>query len=210
MFGSPGFRLLCLVALSLSLIGCVRGCTSSRPPIHIVPNMDFQEKLKAQSESKFEGWKDRRGMRLPVRGTVARGSLGAFDPDPEIAKLHVYKNADGTFVTKNPVPKTLAVLERGQERYAIHCAVCHGLNGRGLGIVGRKLGNKPPNLVQAASDEDERVRQKPEIAAYTDGQLYDIITNGFSTMQPYRFQVSVEDRWAIIHYLRALQLRAKH
>ena len=200
---------LTAVLLVTIVAGC-RGETSKLPPIHIVPNMDFQEKLKAQSESGFEGWKDRRGMRLPVRGTIARHTLGAFDPDPEVAKLHTHKNADGSFVTKNPVPKTLEVLERGRERFEIHCAVCHGLNGRGLGIVGRKFVIKPPNLVQAASDDDERVRQKPEIAAYPDGQIFDIITNGFSTMQPYRFQVSVEDRWKIIHYLRAVQLRAKH
>ena len=148
-------------------------------------------------------------MCLPVYGTVARGSLGAFDPDPEVAKFYIYKNPDGSHVTKNPLPKSRAVLERGRERFGINCSVCHGLNGRGLGIVGRKLGlTKPPSFVKPATDDSELIRRKPEVLEYPDGQLFDIITNGVATMQPYRFQVSVEDRWAIIHYLRAMQLRA--
>ena len=63
-------KLLCAAALALSLLGCARGCTSSRPPIHIVPNMDWQPKVKAQAESGF--FYDGAAMRTPVPGTVAR------------------------------------------------------------------------------------------------------------------------------------------
>ncbi len=64
-------ELLCSAVLALSLLGCARGCTSSRPPIHIVPNMDWQPKVKAQAESDF--FYDGAAMRTPVPGTVARG-----------------------------------------------------------------------------------------------------------------------------------------
>ena len=201
---------LTAILLLVVVAGC-RGETSRQPPIHIVQNMDFQQKLKAQSESKFEGWKDHRGMRLPVRDTIAQGSLGALHPDSEVAKFYVFKNADGSYVTTNPLAKSRAVLERGRERFAINCSVCHGLNGRGLGIVGRKLGlTKPPSFVKPAKDDGDTIRYKPEVLGYSDGEFFDIITNGRSTMQPYRFQVGVKDRWAIIHYLRALQLRASN
>ena len=93
-----------IAILLVAIVASCRGETSTHPPIHIVPNMDWQDKLKAQSKSKFEGWKDHRGMRLPVYGTVARGSLGALHPNAAIAKLHIYKNPDGSHVTENPLP----------------------------------------------------------------------------------------------------------
>ena len=72
-------RNLTLLCAALAFAGC-RGETSNQPPVHLVQNMDFQEKLKAPSESKFAGWKDRRGMRLPVHGTVAEPYNIAFPP----------------------------------------------------------------------------------------------------------------------------------
>jgi mono/diheme cytochrome c family protein len=157
-------------------------------------------------------------MRLPVPGTIARGSLGAFDPDPEIARLHIFKNPEtGAYVTENPLtsedPLEMAeVLRRGQEQFNITCSVCHGRNGRGVGIVARRFSVLPPSFVPAAEDDHEKTRTTDEerILALTDGEIFETITNGKTTMQPYGAQVAPKDRWAIIHYIRALQYRALH
>ena len=207
--------LVTLLAAAGVLGGC-RGEISTRPPVHIVPNMDFQDKLKAQSKSGFEGWTDHRGMRLPVLGTVPwgsdststtdRGFLGEHDPDPEIAKLHIYQNEDGTYVD-NPVEVTREVLDRGQKLFNITCAVCHGRNGRGQGIVGLKMPVRPPTWMPEGNPEDVAI--KDAVYEYADGKIFEVITTGGgTTMQPYAAQISVEDRWKIIHYVRALQYRA--
>ena len=193
-----------------ALLGC-RGEISTKPPIHIVPNMDFQQKLKAQSESDFPGWADKRGMRMPVAGTIARGSLGALDPNPDIAKLHVYKNPDGSYIEENPLPRTMEVLRRGQERFNINCAVCHGRNGRGRGIVGRRFPVKPPSYFPPNKEDPKETIYKKELLTYEDGKFFEVITTGGgTTMPPYAIQVSPADRWAIIHYIRALQLRDRN
>ncbi len=200
-------NLACTLGLTVlaALTGC-RGEISDKPPIHLVMDMDFQAKLKAQSESEFANWTDHRGMRLPVEETVARGTLGADDPDPEVAKMHTYKDAKGNYLEQNPMPLTLANLRRGQERYNIHCSVCHGRTGRGNGMVGQQMIIKPPSFMSAKLGV-ERVDER--VFGLNDGELFDVITNGRSTMYPYGPQVDVEDRWAIIHFIRALQHRAR-
>jgi len=199
--------------VGIALIGC-RGEISTAPPVHLVQNMDFQDKLRAQSESGFSGWADKRGMRKPVKGTIARGSLGAHNTDAEVASLHNWK-ADGddgklVFVTKNPLPATLANIERGRERYNINCSVCHGRNGRGVGIVGRQLFPLPPSFVPKAKDDHPLTRHEERVYNLPVGEMFETITNGKATMQQYGTQVSVRDRWCIIHYIRALQHRAKN
>lgn len=197
-----------LAPVTATFTSC-RGEISKKPPIHINPNMDWQPRLKAQSESEFENWTDKRGMRLPVRGTVARGHLRALDPDPDVAKFHVYKKGDGTHVTANPLPKTKENILRGKERYMINCSMCHGLNGRGVGLVGLKMPVRPPSLVKKATDDHPKTRHEQDrVIPMPDGQMFDVITNGKGAMNPYKYQVSAKDRWAIIHYLRVLQLRA--
>lgn len=208
--------LVTLLSAAGALGGC-RGELSPKPPVHLVQNMDFQDKLKAQSKSEFPGWTDHRGMRLPVPGTVPwgsnsttttdRGFLGEHDPDPEIAKLHIYQNADETYVEDNPVEVTREVLARGQELFNITCAVCHGLNGRGQGIVGLRMPVRPPTWMPEGNPDG--VTEKPAVYEYADGKIFDVITTGGgTTMQPYASQISAEDRWKIIHYVRALQYRA--
>lgn len=210
-------NLLIAALAGTALLGC-RGEVSNQPPIHLVPNMDFQDKLKAQSESKFKGWADHRSMRLPVKGTIARGSLGKHSKDAEIRKLHTWKTADGKFVTVNPLPATLANIKRGRERFNINCAVCHGRNGRGRGIVGRRLATKPPSFVPKAEDDHPETRYDDRLAKLKAdgepflpaGEIFDVITIGKVTMQQYGTQVSVRDRWCIAHYIHALQYRAKN
>lgn len=149
-------------------------------------DMHNQPKAKPQSKSAF--FADGRTGRLPVEGTVARGELREDD--------HLYRGkVDGKFVTTFPFPIDAAVMERGRGRYNIFCSPCHGQTGLGNGMVIQR-GFKAP----AASHHIERLREAPN------GYWFDVITNGFGLMFGYAAQIPVTDRWAIIAYVRALQL----
>ena len=178
-------RVPVIVAMALALTGCARGCTSGRPPIHVNPNMDEQPKLQAQEESAF--FYDGAAMRPPVPGTVARGELRGDAP------LETGKDAAGAFLAASPLPSSPAMLERGAQRYAIYCAPCHTETGSGKGILFER------GKVPTADLNNEKVRAMP------DGQLYDVITNGFGLMPGYRWPLSVADRWAIAAHVRRLQ-----
>jgi len=192
------------VALLALALGACRGGTSTTPPIHIVLDMDFQPKLKTQSETRFEGWKDGRSMRLPVKGTVAQGSLPNLTllPDPKSPG----KGTDGQWLAKNPLALTAETLARGKDRYEINCAICHGQSGRGgngpegHGLVGRRWPVAVPNF-HVVQGKDNRV------ANFTDGEFFEVMSSpvGRNTMPSYAARVSVEDRWAIVQYIRALQ-----
>lgn len=170
--------------VGLILAGC-QGMPSEKPPIHINPNMDWQPKFKAQDKNTF--FEDNRAMREPVEGTVARGWLQAD------IRYEQGIEANGRFVEKAPVELSRAFLYRGKERYDIYCSACHGGTGTGDGII---IGY---GLVMPPSFHDSRIIAMP------DGELYSAIYNGVRTMQPYRHQINVEDRWAIVSYLRVLQ-----
>jgi mono/diheme cytochrome c family protein len=169
----------------VSLAGCARGCTSSRPPIHLNPSMDNQPKVRAQAASTF--FYDGASMRQPVPGTVAIGGLR------EDAGFFTGKGADGQFVAAIPVPVDDALVERGRQRYVIYCQPCHDARGDGRGILFQR-GNVP-----TATFHQDRVLQ------YTDGQIFDVITNGFGLMAGYRWPIPPADRWAIVAYVRELQ-----
>jgi mono/diheme cytochrome c family protein len=180
-------RAIALGALALfaALAGCVRERPSSKPPIHLIPDMDAQPKFKAQSESGY--FSDGAAMRVPPAGTVARGMLRDDD---------VYYRgfrSDGTPVKTMPVPVTAALLARGQERFNIYCSPCHSRAGDGRGIMVSRGYVPPPTF------HDDRLRN------IEDGHIFDVITNGLRNMPSYRYQVPVDDRWAIVAYLRALQ-----
>jgi len=182
-------RWLALVALLVATQGCVRGCTSRQPPIHVNPNMDDQPRYEAQAESSF--FADGKTMRTPVEGTVPRSSL----PEPlrDDPRFLTGKEADGSLVAASPVAVNDAVLARGQERYGIYCAPCHHRVGDGKGVLFTR-GNIPTTSLHL-----DRVR------AATDGHLFDVITNGLGLMPGYRYPISPEDRWAIVAYVRTLQ-----
>jgi mono/diheme cytochrome c family protein len=167
------------------LAGCARGCTSSRPPIHLNPSMDDQPKVRAQSASDF--FYDGASMRQPVPGTIPIGGL------KEDAAFFTGKGADGQFVTTIPMNVDEAVLERGRQRAAIYCQPCHDARGDGRGILFQR-GNVP-----TASFHQEKIVQ------YTDGQIFDVITNGTGLMAGYRWPIPPADRWAIVAYVRDLQ-----
>jgi hypothetical protein len=122
-----------------------------------------------------------------VKGTVARGQLRIDD--------HFYEGkVDGKLAEKFPRPVTVDFLSRGRERFNIFCAACHDRVGTGDGMVVRRGFPRPPSF------HTERLRAQPV------GDIYDVITNGYGRMPDYRDQIPVADRWAIVAYVRALQL----
>lgn len=193
---------LVLASCLLALVSC-RGGLSKYPPVHLVDDMDVQLKVKTQSRSAFDfaAWNaeapaDHMGMRVPPLGTIAHGSL-------ERMALGVYKDAAGGFID-NPVTLTAEVMARGQERYDITCAVCHDRAGSGQGLVMQRApaGSFNPKMPDLATEQ--RIRDMK------DGELYSIIVEGKATMPAYVRQIKPSDRWAIVHYLRALQHRIKN
>jgi mono/diheme cytochrome c family protein len=141
-------------------------------------------RYEALEKSEFFG--DARSARPLPEGTVARGHL---DDDEA---LHTGKSG-GALAARLPVPLDAALLQRGRERYGIHCAPCHGVAGKGDGMVVRR------GYRQARSFHEERLRAQPV------GYFFDVVTNGFGAMPDYA-HVPVRDRWAIVAYIRALQL----
>ena len=177
-------RATLLLCVAWALTGC-QGLPFEQPPFHWNQNMDFQTRLDAQQESAF--FADRRAMRMPVEGTVARGELRT-DPHRHLGVV------DGAHATTLPMPLSAELLERGQERYDIFCAPCHGYNGDGKGVVPARSTWIVPTF------HADRARSMPV------GQLYEIITVGVGTMPAYRSQLQHEDRWAVAAYVRALQV----
>lgn len=181
-------RVFTLSVIMISLIlysGCFQGTPSENTPIHLNPNMDKQQKYIPFQKSNF--FEDGSGMRMPVPGTVARGNLREDDA------YFAGKNKDGSFIKTNPLEITMDVLERGQQRFNIYCAPCHDQTGAGQGIVIKKGFLPPPSF------HLDRIRVFPN------GYYYDVITNGIRNMPSYKAQIPVNDRWAIVAYVRALQ-----
>jgi mono/diheme cytochrome c family protein len=149
-------------------------------------DMHDQPKLKPYRGSTF--FADGSGMRKLPANTVAQGTL------QEDTHYFTGRLADGSIASELPMPMTRTLLKRGQERFNIYCTPCHGEVGEGRGMVVRR-GYKQPT-----SYHEERLRQVPV------GYFFDVMTNGFGVMPSYAPQVSVQDRWAIAAYIRALQL----
>jgi mono/diheme cytochrome c family protein len=180
-------RLLGTLALTSAVIasGCARGCTSSRPPIHLNPSMDDQPKVLAQTSSDF--FYNGASMREPVPGTVAIDGL------KEDAPYFTGKGADGQFVAKSPTPVDDKVVARGHDRFTIYCQPCHDARGDGKGILFQRAN------VPTASLHQEKILK------YADGQIFDVITNGQGLMPGYKWPIPVADRWSIVAYVRDLQ-----
>jgi mono/diheme cytochrome c family protein len=183
-----------LVSLSLvplALIAKARFTRSENTQWHVFLDMDQQGKFKTQQSNPL--FRDGRASRAPVPGTVARGRLHADD-----AFARGVSGSDWT--AEFPVPVTEDRLARGQERYAIFCAPCHGLSGYGDGIVARRADRlQEGTWVPPSSFHTDLVRSRPV------GHLFNTATHGIRNMAGYGSQISTEDRWAIIMYVRALQ-----
>jgi mono/diheme cytochrome c family protein len=149
-------------------------------------DMQSQPKYTALDRSWF--YPDGRAARPIPRDTV---SVDEATMNPALEAGSV----DGKFVTDIPIPITAALLERGRDRYNIYCAPCHARTGFGNGMIASRGFKAPANL------HDERVRNAPP------GYIYQVIVNGYGAMAPYAYQIqSVRDRWAIVAYIRALEL----
>lgn len=143
-------------------------------------DMALQPKNRPLSPSDF--FADGRSARPLVENTVARGSV----IEDEMA---VAKDSNGF-----PIQLNQELLVRGEDRFKVFCSPCHGLQGDGNGMVAMRGMKHPPSYHQ------DRLRQ------VTNGYIYDVITNGFGAMLGYSAQIAPRDRWAIVAYVRALQL----
>jgi mono/diheme cytochrome c family protein len=190
--------LIALVLASLTLVplSClmkVRTDSAKRGAREqIVPDMDAQPKFKTQAENAF--FADGRAMRLPVAGTVARGRLEAD------SRRFRGVDHDTTYTTAFPLPVTEELLARGQERFRIYCAPCHGLGGAGDGMVHKRAESLQQGTWTPPSD-----LASPTVVARANGHLFHTITAGIRNMPAYGSQIPVDDRWAIVAYVRALQ-----
>jgi mono/diheme cytochrome c family protein len=175
----------------LALVMRARVTTSPQPRIHIIPDMDNQPKFKTQSRNPM--FADRRAMRPPVAGAVPRGAV-LGEPAVTSGKL------GESWVEAIPIEIDRSLIERGRQRYDIYCSPCHGLAGFGDGMVARRADEllegtwTPPT-----SFHSDLLRERPA------GHLFNTITNGIRNMPAYGPQITVEDRWAIVAYVRALQ-----
>jgi mono/diheme cytochrome c family protein len=143
---------------------------------------DMANQPKAMPQSGSDFFADGRSGRPLIENTVARGSIANDE-------LVIAKDSNAF-----PLPVNEALLERGEARYRIYCAPCHGLQGDGNGIIALRGMKHPPSY------HIDRLRQSPN------GYYYDVIANGFGAMYGYSAQIPPRDRWAIIAYIRALQL----
>jgi mono/diheme cytochrome c family protein len=204
----------------ISFLG-FQGKKSKDTPVYVFDDMDYQNKYKAQGENAL--FADGRDARPPVAGTVARGNglepAKVFSDDFQRAESQnpsfvSGKDAKGAFLVGFP-EKSLgftnaklndykvsqSTLEVGRGKFQIYCAVCHGQAADGNGIM----------KVRSAIEGDAAIvtiasLQSPIIRAYPNGQIYDVITNGKNTMMGYGDKLSPEERWAVVAYVRALQL----
>lgn len=197
------------VLLSIALIGAALGAAAfgilglqgsqmRKPPFELFPDMDRQPKLRPQAPFSF--MPNGVSSQLPPAGTVARGEpvhtvdgdVFAFEDSP----VNTGCIAGTTnFVETNPLPVDAALLARGQERFNIYCAPCHGRLGDGNGIT-KKIGV----MAAVANLHDKRIVEMP------DGEIFNTITRGKGTMGAVGPLLPTQDRWAVTAYLRALQL----
>ncbi|HXH62354.1 MAG TPA: cytochrome c [Fimbriimonadaceae bacterium] len=168
-------RFVCYAVFAFAVVGC-----------H--PDMWIQPKFKAQAKDDF--FSDHSSSRLPVKGTVPFG-----EPPVDSALQRGYK--DGKLVRDFPIPVTMEMIKRGEDRFNVFCKHCHGAAGDGTGMISQRGFDIERPI---ANYQTERLRKMPV------GHFFDVITNGYGAMFPYSDRISVEDRWAIVAYIRVLQL----
>jgi mono/diheme cytochrome c family protein len=187
-----------VLAAAMFAIAGLQGRMSRKPPIEVFSDMDRQLKLRPQKPNGF--FANGVSSQLPPAGTIARsepietvnGAVYRFEDSPvNTGKIFGTTN----FVETNPLPVNGVLLRRGRERFDIYCAPCHGKLGDGNGIT-KIIGAMPA----VANLHDKR------IVEMADGEIFNTLTFGKNTMGAYGPIVPAEDRWAIVAYLRALQL----
>jgi len=198
------FLIYALIAILVVGIFGFRGQQTTQRPIEIFPDMDRQDKILGQATSDF--FKDGLGSQKPVAGTVPHSAdNGEFSLEFGEGKHGYYYTGELEGAYGNGMPEELeltsdnseAFLRRGQERYGIYCAICHGDDGGGKGVVGVHMGNANVAVANIANGFKQ--------TEYPDGELYKTITHGKGLMGGYGANIPVRDRWAIIAYVRAMQ-----
>jgi len=175
------------------------GVYSDKPRIHFIQNMDNQPKFVSQEANAL--FNDGRGMRPKVEGAIARSEM--------TSDTHLFMGVvnDAWAIS---FPSTLKVdrafLERGQERYNIYCALCHGFVGDGEGIIHKRATQLVETGVNGTSWVAPKNLHEDIIVTQPVGQMFNTITNGVRTMAAYGSQIPVTDRWAIVAYIKALQV----
>jgi len=184
---------LAAVAVPVAVLARLKSLSTVKPRIHVFSDMDNQPRYKTQQAAAF--FADGRAMRPPVAGAIARGDL---DFHEGLATGRVGSTWLDRFPAEAAV--TSASMARGRRQYEIFCAPCHGLDGRGEGLIAlRAAALAEAGWVKPTSLHEDRIRQQSV------GQIYATITEGQATMPGYAPQISVADRWAIVAYVRALQ-----
>lgn len=189
--------LFTVVLVLVAAIAGFRGSLSRRTPIEVFPDMDRQLKLRPQTPNGF--FANGRSSQLPVPGTIARSTpvqtaAGLVFPY-EDAPVNTGRITGTTnFVGLNPLTVDLQLLQRGRERFTINCSPCHGTLGDGNGIT-KKYG-----MAVIGNLHDKRIVQMP------DGEIFNTLSYGKGLMQGYAGQIDLQDRWAVVAYVRALQL----
>jgi mono/diheme cytochrome c family protein len=190
-----GILLVCGIA-TVGILG-PRGRHFRKPPLYIFPDMEFQLKLRPQKENSF--FTNGISSQQQIPGTVARSTpiqtgSGPVFPFEDAAVNTGRLPGTTNFIDNSPLSITAQLLARGQQRFQINCSPCHGATADGNGIT-KKVG-----AMIVANLHDQRIVQM------ADGELFYVISNGRNNMGAYGANVTVEDRWAIVAYLRALQL----
>ncbi len=193
----------------ISIFG-FRGHKFTDPPAEIFNDMDDQPRINYQSASAF--FTDGIGSRPPVPGTLPMGyeiPFATTAEKPTRARIEFSLPGDyyhtGRFGEyygdgiPDDVKLDAAFLERGRERYGIHCGICHGKTGDGNGVVKNYMPVPIANLHDAKFSDSNSPEYRP------DGEIFEVITKGRGLMGSYGANINVRDRWAIIAYLRALQ-----
>lgn len=186
-----------VVIATMGVLG-KRGSHFRKPSLYIFPDMERQLKWRPQKESGF--FTNGLTSQLPVPGTVARsaplqtvnGAVYPFEDSPVNTGRIV---GTTNYLENNPLPVTAELLERGRQRFTINCSPCHGAIGDGKGIT-QRIGA----MAVVGNLHDKRMVEMP------DGEIFYVISNGRGLMQSYAANIEVRDRWAIVAYVRALQL----
>jgi len=189
--------LLTGVAVGIGIAGR-QGRLSRQPPIEVFPDMDRQLRLRPQQPNDF--FPNGLSSQLPPPGTIARGQplqtvSGEVWPFEDAPVNTGRVTGTTNFVETNPLPVPGRLLQRGRERFNIYCAPCHGALGDGNGI-NKKLGVMPV----VANLQDKR------IVEMADGEIFNTIIHGKGLMGAHGPLVPVADRWAVVAYLRTVQL----
>jgi mono/diheme cytochrome c family protein len=190
----------------------IRGAKRPDTPLRLFPDMDDQDKVMGQAADHF--FADGAGSRLPVTGTHPVGFQSEGKTDLGGIPEYEFGGGTGYYYTggiddyySNGMPEELgldddnveAFLRSGEERYNINCMPCHGVSGDGMGIT-TSFG--VPGVANLTLENFGQ-------PSYPDGRMYDVIANGKGNMSGYKHNMSVRDRWAVVAYVRALQVARK-